>query len=111
MILISGSKGVNGQDPPIPENSTIALSFWDSLDYIYNKTMNETVSDADAGENIIFSGVAVFGRNGTKPTRGGHGGVGGLGGYAGKIFIAGLGNTPNFTVFNETGNIIHNFQH
>lgn len=109
-FIILGSNGVNGQDPPVPDNSTIALSFWDSQQYFYNQTMNDTLHDEDEGTFMIITGISVFGRNGTKPERGGHGGVGGLGGNAGKVFIAGFqqfgAKESNFLIFNKTGKFL-----
>lgn len=65
--------------------------------------MNLTVADEDGGVNILNIGMLVFGRNGTKPTRGGHGGVGGLGGHAGMVFFMGLQQQPDFSIFDKPG--------
>lgn len=102
-FLISGSNGINGQDPPIPQNSSTAAFFWDSLQYFHNITYNETTSDEDSGILHVNVMLQVYGRNGTYPRRGGHGGVGGLGGHAGKVFIVGLQQEHNFTIYNKTG--------
>lgn len=100
-----GANGINGQDPPIPENSTTAASLWESSQYFYIQTMNKTENDEENDVYVMNIAYTVFGRNGTEPRRGGHGGVGGIGGYPGKVFIVGLQQRPNFTIFNETGNM------
>lgn len=98
-----GSDGINGQDPPIPDNSTVAQATWE-LPYFYcNNTLNNT--EIDDEEGIVHSdiGFRVFGGNGTAPGDGGNGGVGGFGGNAGKVFVADLQNNANFSIFAQNG--------
>lgn len=106
-MLIKGSDGIYGQDPPVPVNSSIATLVWDSFDYFYNMTTNQTVEIEDTDITKIYIGFDVFGRNGTIPTRGGNGGIGGLGGYAGQVFVVGLQEDPGFAIFNNSGKKIN----
>lgn len=85
--VLPGINGIDGVDPPIPKNSTVAISLWESLRFVYNTTTDFNVTDEDGGLLYNYLSIRVFGRNATKPGDGGHGGVGGIGGYAGTRFI------------------------
>lgn len=103
----SGTNGIDGEDPPIPETSTVATSIWDSLGFDYNITMNQNQTDEESGLVHNYIGMSVFGRNATLPGNGGHGGVGGIGGHAGTHFIVGLEKHQDFSIFDSPGNFIY----
>lgn len=99
--ILLGIDGVNGEDPPIPDDSTLAISVFESTQFSYNVSMNETIAVENTTITITTMNIRVFGKPATKPGNGGHGGVGGMGGYAGNHFIVGI---EDFAVFADPGN-------
>lgn len=98
-----GIDGINGEDPPIPKNSTEAIPLWESLGFLFNTTINQNVTNDDTRYHYL--GIRVFGRNPTKPGDGGHGGVGGIGGYAGTNIIVTLNGQQIPSIFANPGKV------